>query len=104
MEFIPLNVLLLFLAVLEITAKEMSLSFIIFMCNLNMFLFSRDYIKQIVWNIVYDFSQEILKLFLNCGGSYFVDFNTGNVPDLEKKSNSRLFNIVSKFYLTTLIY
>lgn len=69
-----------------------------------MVLFSRDYIKHIVLNIVYDFSQKILKLLLNCGGSYFVDFNTGNVPDLEQKSNSRSFNIVSKFYLTTVIY
>lgn len=65
MEFIRLNVLPPLLAVLEITAKEISLSFIIFMCNLNMFLFSRYYIKQIVLNIVYDFSQEILKLLLN---------------------------------------
>lgn len=65
MEFIRLNVLPPLLAVLEITAKETSLSFIIFMCNLNMFLFSRYYIKQIVLNIVYDFSQEILKLLLN---------------------------------------
>lgn len=67
-----------------------------------MFLFTRDYIKQIVLNIIYDFSQEILKWLLKWGGSYFVDFNTGNVPDLEQKSNSRSFNIVWKFYLTVI--
>lgn len=39
------------LAVLEITAKEISPVLIFFRCKPNMFLFSRDYMKHIVLNL-----------------------------------------------------